>query len=156
MAGLLFLSAGNARAQTYDPGQLVQSWYERYLGREPDPGGLDLWAQQLQTFGPTQAQAGILASDEYYIRHGATPVGFAEGLYADVLNRTASPSEVGNWVSRFMVDGGDRAQLAREFLDAARPELGQAPVYRPARVYGSYAGPYGYYGPVRRGGWYRW
>jgi Domain of unknown function (DUF4214) len=153
VAGLLFLTAGTARAQ--DPAQLVQSWYEKYLGREADPGGLAVWTQQLETLGPAQAEAGVLASDEYYARHGSSPVGFVEGLYADVLGRTPSADEVDNWVSRLMVDGGNRAQLAQEFLAAAQPELtGQggtpAPVYgayAAAPTYGAYSSPaYGYYG----------
>src|SRR5438105_6820505 len=114
-AALLFLGSGNARAQGryYDPGQMVQSWYQTYLGRSADEPGLDLWVQQLRYGGSSaQVQAGILASDEYYGRHGYTPEGFIQGLYADVLGRSASPDEVYNWVSRLMTDGGNREQLA--------------------------------------------
>jgi hypothetical protein len=131
VAGLLFLTTGSARAQVYDPAQQVESWYERYLGRQADPGGLALWEQQLGTLGPLQTQAGMLASSEYYARHGNTPEGFIEGLYADVLGRTANQDEMANWLNRLMVDGGNRAQVAQEFLSAAQPELsgqGAAPL----------------------------
>jgi hypothetical protein len=162
VAGLLFLSTGSARAQYYDPAQLVQSWYARYLGRQVDPNGLSIWVQQVRSYGPVQAQAGILGSDEYYARHGSRPEGFVQGLYADVLGRAASRREMHSWVSRLWVDSGNRAQLAQEFLAAAQPALAQqafapAPVYGPPPVYGAYPGTNGYYYyPSRRGGRYGW
>jgi hypothetical protein len=164
MAGSLFLSAGSVRAQSYEPAQLVQSWYTRYLGRQADPGGLSVWVQQVRSFGPVQAQAGILGSDEYYARHGYRPEGFIQGLYVDVLGRTPSRREMHSWVSRLGFDGGNRTQLAQEFLTSAQPALAQqalAPVpasaYNPARVYGTYPGLYGYYYyPARRWSRYGW
>ena len=163
VAGLLFLSTGSARAQSYDPAQLVQSWYARYLGRPADPNGLSIWVQQVRAYGPAQAQAGILGSDEYYARRGYRPEGFVQGLYADVLGRSASRREIHSWVSRFWADGGNRVQLAQEFLAAAQPALARQasappPVYVPAPVYGTYPAPYGYYDyyPARRWGRYGW
>ena len=162
VAALLIPSPGSAQAQYYDPAQLVQSWYARYLGRQADPSGLSIWVQQVRSFGPVQAQAGILGSDEYYARHGYRPEGFVHGLYADVLGRTASRRESHSWVSRLTVDGGNRTQLAQEFLAAAQPALAPqplapAPVYGPPPVYGTYPGSYGYYYyPARRWGRYSW
>jgi hypothetical protein len=162
VAGLLFLSTGSARAQNYDPAQLVQSWYARYLGRPADPRGLSIWVQHVRSFGAMQAQAGILGSDEYYARHGYRPEGFVQGLYVDVLGRTPSRREMHSWVSRLMVDGGIRPQLAQEFLTAAQPALAQqglapAPTYGPPPAYGAYPEPYGYYyypsRPWRRYSW---
>jgi hypothetical protein len=160
-AAVLLSLGASAQAQTryYDPAPLVQSWYQTYLGRSADAPGLDAWLQQVrQGASLGMVQAGILASDEYYARHAYTPESFVQGLYADVLRRTASPEEVYVWVDRLAVDGGNRQQLAIDFLATAGAELGQGGLaiqtpYRPARVYygPGFVRPYGYYGyPARR------
>src|SRR4051812_30022536 len=64
-----------------DPYALVQSWYQRFLGRAPDPGS-DAWIQQLQQGNPPEAVlAGILSSDEYYQRSGNNPQSYIMALY---------------------------------------------------------------------------
>jgi len=169
IAAVVLLSLGaTAQAQTgyYDPAPVVQSWYQTYLGRTADAPGLDAWLQQVRQGAPLRlVQAGILASDEYYARHGSTPEGFVQGLYADVLHRAASPQEMSLWLDRLAAGGGNREQVAIDFLPSAGVELGQTGLamptpYRPARVYygPGFVRPYGYYGsyPARRGYRSRW
>jgi len=104
-----------------DDVRLVASWYERYLGREPDAIGLRQWVDQL--YVGTNVQAGILGSDEYYIRHGSTPEGFVTGLYVDVLNRQPRWDEVQTWLNRLQQQGYNRPAMAADFLNAAAYEL---------------------------------
>ncbi len=47
----------------------VESYYESYLARPADPGGLSYWTGQLQENNNDElVQAGILGSEEYYLR----------------------------------------------------------------------------------------
>lgn len=47
----------------------VESYYEAYLARPADPGGLSYWTGQLQQDNNDElVQAGILGSEEYYLR----------------------------------------------------------------------------------------
>src|SRR6266511_1526179 len=87
------LAAGTSNAQFCDPSTEVQNWYIRYLGRPADIAGLSQVSTQLQLGVPkAQVLGGMLGSDEYYLRRGATPEGFVSGLYADVLGRPATLS----------------------------------------------------------------
>src|SRR5258707_10751291 len=63
------LASGTADAQyiyrpqtTTDDVGLVASWYQRYLGRDPEPLGLQGWVNELRRGG--RVEAGILGSDE--------------------------------------------------------------------------------------------
>jgi len=141
-AALLVLGMSNSQANAYGrhDTELVDSWYHRYLGRCPDPCGLNTWVGQLGCgIAPLAVEAGILSSDEYYCRHGHTPVGFVAGLYADVLGRGACAWEVQSWVCR-LERCGNRQTLALDFLNAAQAELAQQalqserPVYAPDPV----------------------
>ena len=143
---LIAFGVASLPARAMDDTQLVESWYQRYLGRGSDPGGLNNWVWQLRSGMPPDAvEASILGSDEYYVRHGQTPEGFVAGLYQDVLSRGALGGEVASWVNRFY-GLGDRQALAREFLGAAQAEwsqrawtprvdYGSAPVTTPSPVY---------------------
>jgi hypothetical protein len=112
----------DAKAQGISDVQLVQSWYARYLHREPDRCGLESWVRQLRTGSPPECiEAAFLSSDEYYDIHERCPRGFVRGMYADVLGRGASPDEVEGWVCRLRREC--RKDVAKEFLCAARREL---------------------------------
>jgi hypothetical protein len=129
-------SVMNASAQTLypaapqDPGvRLVESYYQRYLGRAADPGGLQGWVSVL---GSVNVEAGILGSAEYYSRHGGTPAGFVTGLYVEVLGRQPAAAEVQVWLNRLQQVGWNRTVLADDFLRAATTELAQRGLPLPA------------------------
>jgi hypothetical protein len=137
------LTAGTAGAQyryaapgAQDDYALVASWYQQYLGRQPEPAGLEGWVQNLRSGG--NPQAGILGSDEYVQRHGNTVDGFIVGWYQEVLGRTPAPNEVQGWINRLDQLRGDRTAMAGEFLSAASNELAtrgimmQQPAYQPS------------------------
>src|SRR5690242_12012544 len=98
----LGLTAFEASAQTQREYDTVRGWYERYLGREPDEGGWASWADQLARRPSNDVLADLLASPEYYQRHGNTPEGFVLGLYNEVLGRQPASDEVDNWVRRLV------------------------------------------------------
>jgi hypothetical protein len=103
---------------------MVAAWYWQFLRRSPEPAGLAAHLAVLHAgVAPIDVQAAIIGSDEYWRRQGSTARGFVRGLYADVLGRSAGPSEVANWLNRFNVTRGNRTRVAREFLVAAVPEL---------------------------------
>jgi Domain of unknown function (DUF4214) len=81
--------------------------YELYLNRTPDSQGLNSWVGALEGgAGRINVLAGILASQEYFNRHGADANTFVSGLYNDVLGRVASPSEIASWVSVYEAQQG--------------------------------------------------
>jgi len=86
---------GNSGAR--EAQRTVARWYERYLGREPDPYSA-IWVQSLQKGqDPERVLAGILGSDEYYQRGGGTPRGFVQQIYNDVSGRRPTPRELEHW-----------------------------------------------------------
>lgn len=109
---------------------LVTSWYVRYLGRYPDFPGASGWVRALKHgAAPIQMEAGILASDEYYHRHGCSPRGFVHGLYEDILGRCPNGREIDYWASQ-LGRCGCRKTVALQFLQAAR-SAPPPPVYAP-------------------------
>ncbi len=78
--------------------RLVTQDYQTYLHRAPDAAGLAGWVGYLNVGGqPETVVAGILASTEYLTNNGGTAAGFVQGLYHDLLGRTASTGEVNQW-----------------------------------------------------------
>jgi hypothetical protein len=109
----LMPTAGQAQAYS-DPNSLVNTWYNRYLGRQGDPA-MATWVDSLaRGTPPDQVLAGIIASDEYYQRAGATPAGFVAQLYSDFLERRPSGSELDYWVRRMYLE--DRPALIMAFF----------------------------------------
>jgi len=76
----------------------VAGWYDRYLGREMDPGAAT-WIRSLQQGqDPERVLATILGSDEYYTRAGGSPAAFVRRLFDDVGNRRPTQREMDYWV----------------------------------------------------------
>lgn len=95
---------------------LITDAYAAYLGRGPDPAGLQFWLRNMGA-GMTieQLDSGFIASDEYWAGAGGTSADWVRTLYADVLGREAGDSEVAFWVSQ-LTSGATRAQVAMGFL----------------------------------------
>jgi len=97
-----------------DADALVSAWYQRYLGRDMDPGASG-WIDQVRIGAdPSTVLCRILASDEYYQRGGATPSGFVERLYVDVADRRPSREEMDSTLNRMA--SVDRQGVAYEML----------------------------------------
>jgi Ca2+-binding RTX toxin-like protein len=91
---------------------IVNSFYQQYLGRAADPVGLQVWVNALES-GVRQEQviAGIVSSAEYYAKHGGTDTGFLVGLYHDLLGRTPSQGELNGWLAALGSLGRTNAAL---------------------------------------------
>jgi hypothetical protein len=153
----LGLAGAEARAACPEA-EVIHGWYQRYLGRPADAVGLHSWSHRLHCGAPLEeVQAGILASEEYFCRHGHSAPGFVAGLYANVLGRAAADHEIHHWVCQ-LAQCGCRKRLALDFLCAARVELAQragpvvVPAYAPIRTVPPpvVAGGISYHGPLPR------
>src|SRR5262249_23639952 len=70
----------------------VQGLYQRYLHRQADPGGLQIFVSFLTTGGTLEQAAAIMAgSPEYFQLHGGNNTSFLDALYLDALGRTPDP-----------------------------------------------------------------
>ena len=103
--------------QTLPQGQaaVVRNWYLRFLNREPDPQGAAGWTNALlQGKPPAQVLAGILGSQEYYLKGGGAPEGFIVVLYRDLFFRDPSNPELVHWTRRLALRG--TTEVAYELL----------------------------------------
>jgi len=139
--------ATSASAQTYqgygDPHQLVDHWYQTFLGRSAvaDTNSYT-WAEQLrQGSAPNAVLAGILSSDEYYSKGGRTPEGFIRNLFGDIVVRQPTPSELQYWMQRTVTqnpqDPRTRQDIAYDLLTtnpgSAQGSYVVPPPYLPGR-----------------------
>jgi hypothetical protein len=108
-----------ANAITYSSeyrSKLIAGSYVRYLRRSPDPGGLRTWLGAMSRgWTISQMESGFIASPEYYAKAGSTHAGWVRKLYADVLRRSATPTEVAGWTAHLRAGTG-RSQVAMGFL----------------------------------------
>jgi hypothetical protein len=130
--GVVLLGVGPVWAGKPVPAEyqaLLRDWYARYLGRPIETTALEFWGEKMeQSRRPMEVEADILASGEYYNRHGQNPASFIRGLFRDVLGTEPSPGHVDYWVSK-MHELKQREKVTREFLEAARkmPRSGVSP-----------------------------
>jgi hypothetical protein len=95
---------------------VINGYYETYLGRAVDQGGLAAWLNLLQNGGSLdQVLEAIVSSPEYFARHGGTLVGYVGALFGDVLGRHGSQTEVAAWAN----SGLSQAAIADAFLHSA-------------------------------------
>src|SRR5207244_12775594 len=96
---------------------LSQGYYQKYLGRSADAGGLQHWMNLLALGGRQEdVVVGILGSSEYFARNGSDNNSFVQALYHDLLGRTASQGEVDGWVAGLGV--ASRGAIAMGFLSS--------------------------------------
>ncbi len=94
---------------------LIEESYQRYLGRPADRDGLAFWLGQMRAGRRiVDLESGFLASSEYFTVAGGDSASWVRQLYADVLGRSPSGSEVSFWVAKQQSRG--RYAVARGFL----------------------------------------
>lgn len=72
-----------------------------------------------------EVRAGLLSSEEYYIRQGSTAQGFLEGLYRDLLGRSVDATGQAFWIGRINA-GASRLDVIRGIagsVEAARTKV---------------------------------
>jgi hypothetical protein len=107
---------GSAEAQS----RLINSWYQTYLNRAPDPGGFNGFVNLLnagQSY--SVAQAAIVSSQEAFNDGGGTNTAYVTYLYQKILARTPGQSEANGWVSALNAGTLTRLQLASAFFHSA-------------------------------------
>lgn len=125
------LAGGTAGAQQERPSELVRSWYQQYLGREPDPGAQG-WVNQLRGgTSPADVLASILGSDEFYRKAGSTPEGYIRALFQDVAGRAPTEAELRYWARQLWRIG--RRAVALALLNQQPPAIpaGETPPVMP-------------------------
>jgi hypothetical protein len=96
---------------------LLNSWYERYLGRSIDQGALQTYSRMLrQGDSPEQIQGLILGSDEFWRLSGGTPEGFVTRLYQVFTGRNPNLRERGTWTGQLARNLRNRSLTAVQFL----------------------------------------
>jgi autotransporter-associated beta strand protein len=94
----------------------VQSFFQQYLGRPADAPSLNAFNQFLSQGGTiAQTKAVVLGSNEYYVRHGNTPSGFANALYQDLLGRPVD-SDAQAVILAELAAGAARSQIAAQVM----------------------------------------
>ena len=96
-------------------GQIVDSLYIRFLGRNSDAGGRAAWINQLQQGASLESvEAGFLTSPEYL---GHIDTDFVQSLYINLLGRTGSAAELAGWNNNIQTLG--LVGIANGFLSSA-------------------------------------
>ncbi len=105
-------------AESY--GNFVTNAYQTYLKRNPSSTESSYWVNQM-TNGMTdeQIEASFIGSPEYIQDHGASNAAWISGMYQDLLGRSASQTEINNWLQQ-MANGESATQVALGF--ATSPE----------------------------------
>ena len=103
--------AGSAEAAS----QLVQGYYQKYLGRTASAAELSYWVTVLQ-HGTTDQQVltGFVSSGEYFQKAGNTAQGWLDTLYRDLLNRGADSGGESYWLGQ--AGKLSRADIASGFV----------------------------------------
>lgn len=93
--------AGVAFAKTREAYQnIVINAYSNYLGRTPDPEGLEGWVQRMFAgLTEEQLEAGFIGSLEFIRNNGGQGRGWIVAMYEKLLRRTPSESEVQAWLA---------------------------------------------------------
>ena len=99
---------------------LIQDWYQRFLGRPASNSEIAAW---LSYFGSGGTDEGVIASlvssNEYFnlSRVGGTNSGYITALYQDLLGRAPNSSELIFWLGQ-MSGGMTRLQVAQNILSS--------------------------------------
>jgi uncharacterized protein YkwD len=101
--------------------RLVDSWYVKYLDRQPTADEVQGWVDSLMQ-GATEESVltGILSSDEFYNRAASSGIGgsgdanYVEALYQLLLDRPGTSDELAGWLSVLASSG--RATVATGFV----------------------------------------
>ncbi len=94
----------------------VRNWYRDYLGRDVGQDLPALVGLLRGGMSPTDLQATILGSDEFYSQNGRDPQAFVRDTLQAVTWSDPSYADVQRWTDRLNQLRGDRFALAREIL----------------------------------------
>jgi predicted outer membrane repeat protein len=130
------LQAGISRAAVVDGiwdspehyGIEVDSYYASILHRAADQAGRAAWVNALLGgASETAVMEGMLLSSEYQLQH-PTDAAFVDGLYTDLLARSADPAGQATWLQA-LESGQDRAAVVHGFLYSPEVERNMIDLY---------------------------
>src|SRR5262245_45659751 len=98
----------------------IRSWYRDYLGRDVGQDLPSLVNLLRGGMSPTDLQATILGSDEFYSQKGRDPQTFIRDTLQAVNWNEPTYSDIQRWTDRLNQLRGDRFALAREILLSGR------------------------------------
>ncbi|MEF2978904.1 DUF4214 domain-containing protein [Subtercola sp. YIM 133946] len=77
----------------------IDAAYKKVLGRSADAGGRQNWLNAMRAglITTDDIETSFYASQEYYLRHGNTDLGFVSSLYTTLLARKGSTSDYTFW-----------------------------------------------------------
>jgi len=119
---MLNLQATSPEANT------IRGWYRDYLGRDVGQDVSALVNLMRGGMSPTDLQATILGSDEFYSQKGRDPQTFVRETLQAVNWSEPSYADVQRWTDRLNQLRGDRFALAREILVGSQPQGQASPV----------------------------
>ena len=105
----------------YHPGELegyVRQLYLKYLGREPEPTGYAAWVNTIyQGTTLSEAEVGIMASPETFLRSQNNPELYVQFLFRQASGREPTGQEIEYWVGLlFHRYHGERTGFCRDLL----------------------------------------
>ncbi len=96
----------------------VDRVFQKYLRRNPDPGGRTYWINSL---GAGKAlwrfRAQLFGSNEYFSKAGGTNASYVDRAYQDVLGRAPDASGRTYWTNK-LNGGADRGSVALQFMNS--------------------------------------
>jgi hypothetical protein len=125
----------------------VNAYYQKYLGRPADAGGLASNVNALLAGQTTDEQviANLVGSAEYFSNHGSTNLSFLQAAYPDILNRPLDSSGQSTFMAQLQ-NGVSRTTVALELLTSTEYRTNLVSGY-----YSTFLGRTGSSGEV--GGW---
>ena len=96
---------------------LVGSYFQSYLGRTATSLELPSYVSLLGSSNDQSVQEAILGSSEFFNDHGATNVGFVDGLFSALLGRPASALDENTYA--LLVANSSRATVAGLLLSSS-------------------------------------
>jgi len=91
----------------------ITHFYQHFLERSPDPGGLRTWTEHLSHHGPLSTIEGILNSQEYHNKYPDAQ-SFVTSLYRKLLDREPDPNGLNDWINVYNTRG--RKEVIKGFL----------------------------------------
>jgi hypothetical protein len=107
--------------------RLISTYYVSYVGRTPDPGGLESSLAALaRGTTPQVLQNNYLGSPEFYTIGGNnSDSGWINNVYRATLNRTPGQAEINSWLGLLQANPGARGNLPLGFISSREWSLGK-------------------------------
>lgn len=98
------------------PSLLVNQWYSKYLGRQPNAREAATWEGALsRSSTPEEIQAALLSSTEYYEQQGNDPDRYIDAVYMEVTGKKAS-AEIHRSLRKQLDQLGQRLKFVEDLI----------------------------------------